>query len=180
MNINQSTSSKSLKGHTDGIYCLKKLNSNKIISGSDDCTLKLWNIDKQVCLRTYFGHTKPVISLIKLKSNKVISGSSNSIIKIWSLDSSDCIKTYGINQGHKNAVFCLVKINPFLFVSSGSNFNLELWNIDIEMSNEVIAQTINFKEQYGEIFSLIKLNSNQVVCGNKSGSIIVRSINEVE
>jgi WD40 repeat protein len=34
---------KTLNGHTGGVYCLTIINNDKIVSGSSDNSIKIWN-----------------------------------------------------------------------------------------------------------------------------------------
>lgn len=46
-----------LRGHTDGIRCLKlKHDGTLLLSGSSDATVRLWDMRQQRCVRTYDSH----------------------------------------------------------------------------------------------------------------------------
>ena len=89
------------------IYCLIKLNSNEIISGSFDKTIKIWNLKEEKCIKTLEGHTDGINNLIKLNSNEIASCSNDKTIKIWNLKNSKLIKT--IN--YSSPIYCLLKLN---------------------------------------------------------------------
>ena len=61
---------KTLKEHNGNICSLLKLNSNEIISGSWDNTIKIWNLEKNECIKTLNGHTSGVRCLLKLNDDK--------------------------------------------------------------------------------------------------------------
>jgi E3 ubiquitin-protein ligase TRAF7 len=58
------------------------MHGDKLISGSDDNTIKVWNTDTWACERTLEGHTGTVNSLVR-HGDKLISGSADSTIKVW-------------------------------------------------------------------------------------------------
>ena len=64
--------SKVLKGHTNYIMSVF-VKDNIIISCSCDKTIKIWDIDTGVCLKTLEGHTNIVTSVF-VKDNLIISG----------------------------------------------------------------------------------------------------------
>ena len=53
---------KVLKGHDDHVITCLQFSNNRIVSGSDDNTLKVWNATTGKCLRTLAGHTGGVWS----------------------------------------------------------------------------------------------------------------------
>lgn len=67
-------------------------NGKTIISGSDDNTIKLWDIETGECLKTLKGHSGRIHSLaITLDGKQIISGSLMET-KIWDLQSGKCLK----------------------------------------------------------------------------------------
>ena len=57
--------SKALRGHTDWVYSVIKLNKSTIVSASHDRTLRVWNLTNDTS-RVLQGHTRAVSSVIKL------------------------------------------------------------------------------------------------------------------
>lgn len=74
-----------IKGHTREIECLLELDENKIASGSDDGTIKVWNIKTQKELFTLKGHEDWISSLVKIDENKIASASGDGTIKVWDI-----------------------------------------------------------------------------------------------
>jgi F-box and WD-40 domain protein CDC4 len=61
------------------------VHGDTLISGSDDCTIKVWSTDTWACERTLEGHDDAVIFLV-VHGNKLISGSYDHTIKVCSFD----------------------------------------------------------------------------------------------
>ncbi|KAH7112946.1 sulfur metabolite repression control protein-like protein SconB [Dendryphion nanum] len=56
-----------LQGHTDWVNSVKiDLPSRTLFSASDDCTVKLWDLDTRVCLKTFEGHVGQVQQVLPL------------------------------------------------------------------------------------------------------------------
>ena len=91
---------KVLEGHTNAVWSVA-IKDNIIISGSDDETIKIWDINSGKCIKTLEGHTDWVKS-VAIKDNLIISGSSDNTIKIWDIESGECIKT---PEGHTGSVY---------------------------------------------------------------------------
>ena len=47
---------KTFKDHQNCVTCVTKMSDSTFISGSNDNTLKLWNINNGKCIKTFEGH----------------------------------------------------------------------------------------------------------------------------
>ncbi|KAK3577757.1 hypothetical protein CHS0354_017456 [Potamilus streckersoni] len=94
---------KVLKGHDDHVITCLEFHGNRIVSGSDDNTLKVWSSLNGKCLRTLVGHTGGVWSS-QMQGNTIISGSTDRTLKVWNADSGQCIHTL---YGHTSTVRCM-------------------------------------------------------------------------
>ncbi|KAI0405649.1 quinon protein alcohol dehydrogenase-like superfamily [Xylaria palmicola] len=57
----------SLRGHTDWVNQVRlDVTSRTLLSGSDDCTVKLWDLDSRTCIKTYEGHVGQVQQVLAL------------------------------------------------------------------------------------------------------------------
>ncbi|KAF9002031.1 WD40-repeat-containing domain protein [Cyathus striatus] len=89
---------RTFKGHTDGVmcaelHCLKghtravralQFDDVKLITGSMDNTIKVWDWRRGRCVRTLRGHQDGVVCL-NFDENVLASGSVDSTIKVWNL-----------------------------------------------------------------------------------------------
>lgn len=58
----------------------------RIVSGSSDQTIKIWDVETGECLHTLAGHTDLVRTLqLDARADRIISGSYDGSLKIWSL-----------------------------------------------------------------------------------------------
>ena len=64
------------------------------MSGSDDSTVKLWDVTSGECLHTFEGHTTYVtcVSFSSDESN-IASGSKDRAVKLWCVTSGECLRT---------------------------------------------------------------------------------------
>ena len=93
-------------GHKEWIRCIRFLSKNRIVSGSDDYMIKIWNLDTGECLKTLRGHEDSV-TCFELYDERLISGSWDGLIKIWDINSSECIKTLTGHTYRVNIKFIL-------------------------------------------------------------------------
>ncbi|KAL6597149.1 WD40-repeat-containing domain protein [Neocallimastix sp. 'constans'] len=113
----------SMLGHTDSIYCLQ-YDNNKIISGSRDKTIKIWDLKTNECIKTLEGHNGSVLTL-QFNEKYLVSGSSDNTIILWD------IKTYKIIKritDHEDSVLN-VKLNENYIVSSSKDHSIRIWDI---------------------------------------------------
>ncbi|KAF2789839.1 WD40 repeat-like protein [Melanomma pulvis-pyrius CBS 109.77] len=83
-----------LRGHQDWVNSVKiDLPSRTLFSASDDMTVKLWDLDTHVCLRTYEGHVGQVQQVLplpaefELDENDFIAHANNDLSDTASLES---------------------------------------------------------------------------------------------
>ena len=72
--------------------CLQALPDGRIVSGSDDKTLRIWSRDEAGIWQSeeLVGHTDWVRCLQVLPDGRIVSGSDDQTIKIW--DSKELVE----------------------------------------------------------------------------------------
>lgn len=114
-----------LRSHDDHVITCLKFDGYRVVSGSDDCTLKVWCALTSKLLQTLVGHTGGVWAS-QLKDNIVISGSTDRSVRVWNIDTGECIH---ILTGHTSTVRCLA-LNGNIVVSGSRDSLLRVWNIE--------------------------------------------------
>lgn len=69
-------------GHTQSVTSLA-VTSNRLASGSDDTTIRIWNTVNYNLLYNLTGHTVGISSLAMFSNNYVASGSWDTSVKVW-------------------------------------------------------------------------------------------------
>lgn len=115
-----------LKGHTQAVRAVAAY-GRRLVSGSYDCTLRVWDLLTGECKFLLQGHTGKVYSVIVDDSrNRCASGSLDGTVRIWSLANGDCIHRL---DGHSSLVGLLENSLHYL-VSAGADSTLKIWNPD--------------------------------------------------
>ncbi len=73
---------KILNGHNKEVHSIVKYSNECVLSGSEDETIKLWNINSGECFKTFTGHLKSVYCVEILSNERILSGSDDKAIKI--------------------------------------------------------------------------------------------------
>ncbi|KAJ5816346.1 hypothetical protein N7447_008579 [Penicillium robsamsonii] len=113
-----------LTGHQHSVRALTAY-GNTLVSGSYDCTVRVWKISTGKSLHTLHGHTMKVYSVaLDCKRNRCISGSMDHVVKIWSIDTGALL--YNL-EGHSSLVGILDLKEDWL-VSAAADATLRVWN----------------------------------------------------
>uniref|UniRef100_A0A182PB69 F-box/WD repeat-containing protein 7 n=1 Tax=Anopheles epiroticus TaxID=199890 RepID=A0A182PB69_9DIPT len=117
---------KVLKGHDDHVITCLQFCGNRIVSGSDDNTLKVWSAITGKCLRTLTGHTGGVWSS-QMSGNIIISGSTDRTLRVWKADTGQCMH---ILHGHTSTVRCM-HLHGNKVVSGSRDATLRVWDVNL-------------------------------------------------
>lgn len=85
--------SRTLIGHTGQVWSLVTLPDGRLASGSNDGTVKLWDVATGSCSATLRGHTGEVSSLAVLPDGRLASGSYDRTVKLWDVATESCSAT---------------------------------------------------------------------------------------
>jgi len=102
-----------LRGHTRPVFCIQILSSSKVITGSGDNTIKIWDLPTRQCIGTLVGHQN-AISHLKMSDDNLISVSVDKTIKLWDLNQGFCVKTL---IGHQSLILCIKLLVNDILVS---------------------------------------------------------------
>ena len=124
---------RTLKGHKSLIRCFAVLPNGRIVSGSLDKTIKIWDSNTYKLLKTLEGHKYNVNSLAVFPDGKrLISISDNAEdpveIKIWDSNTGNCLKTFEIKMYAVGSVGIFPDGKRFIIGSYFSNGGIKILN----------------------------------------------------
>ncbi len=121
---------KVLKGHSDIVWGVAVTpNGERIISGSGDNTIRVWDSDSFKCLAILKGHEDSVLAVTTTPDGKqVISSSFDGIIKIWDLETYKCLAT--LSEANKGIRWIAVSPDSKKLVSGCYDRNIHVWDLD--------------------------------------------------
>ncbi|KAF9578910.1 SCF ubiquitin ligase complex subunit cdc4, partial [Lunasporangiospora selenospora] len=113
-----------LVGHTQSVRALAAEGST-LVSGSYDCTVRVWNLCTGAIVHRLQGHTQKVYSVVlDTERNQCMSGSMDATVRIWSLEDGSCLH---VLDGHTSLVG-LLGLNANHLVSAAADFTVRIWD----------------------------------------------------
>jgi WD40 repeat protein len=108
------------------------------ISASDDCTLKIWDLETGLEFKTLSGHDRPVSGVaICPKKNWAISGSNDGTLKVWDLSTGNELRTI---TGHSGMIFGLAMYEQRGWaISASDDRTLRVWDIETGQQVRTLA-----------------------------------------
>jgi len=120
---------RTMKGHSSSVNAVVVTpDGQRVISGSDDTTIKVWNLETGEHIRTMEGHNGSVNSLTVTPDGlHVISGSDDKTIKVWNLETGEHIRTM---EGHNGSV-SVVAVTPDgrCAISGSYDKTIKVWDM---------------------------------------------------
>lgn len=96
-----------LEGHSGIVSSVAVTPDNsKIVSGSSDHTIKIWDMNTGKLLNTLEGHSSGVRSVaITSDNNKIVSGCDDKTIRVWDLGVGKCYLGHRFDERVKSIAF---------------------------------------------------------------------------
>ncbi|MEQ9549824.1 MAG: WD40 repeat domain-containing protein [Coleofasciculus sp. G3-WIS-01] len=98
---------RTITGHADSVMALEIVpDTNWLISGSDDRTLKIWDFQTGKELKIFTGHTAAIRSVAATSDGRlIISGSKDTTLKVWNLKTEEEVFTLKGHSDKKGTFF---------------------------------------------------------------------------
>ncbi|EJD02172.1 WD40 repeat-like protein [Fomitiporia mediterranea MF3/22] len=113
-----------LEGHSHAVRALAA-RGRTLVSGSYDCTVRVWDIITGQSRWVLVGHTQKVYSVVLDPiRDQACSGSMDGTVRVWNLTTGQCIHTL---VGHTSLVG-LLGLSPSYLVSAAADSSLRVWD----------------------------------------------------
>jgi F-box and WD-40 domain protein CDC4 len=115
---------RALTGHTHSVRAIAA-HGDTLVSGSYDCSVRVWKISTGEVLQRLQGHSQKVYSVVLDHArNRCISGSMDNLVKVWNLETGACIWNL---DGHSSLVG-LLDLSHGRLVSAAADSTLRIWD----------------------------------------------------
>lgn len=115
---------RALTGHHHSVRAIAA-HGDTLVSGSYDCTVRVWKISTGEVLHRLQGHSQKVYSVVLDHArNRCISGSMDNLVKVWSLETGACLFNL---EGHTSLVG-LLDLSHERLVSAAADSTLRIWD----------------------------------------------------
>jgi WD40 repeat protein len=169
-NSNQRT----LRGHTSAVLSVSiSPDGKRIVSGSSDNTVKVWDVEKSQVQLTLQGHTGGVSSVsISPDGRRIVSGGYDSTVKVWDAEKGQELLTL---KGHPGVSSVSISPDGKRIVSGGHDSTVKVW--DAEEGQELFT----LKGHTGPVLSVsISPDGKRIVSGSGGDLINRRKAGEVK
>ena len=165
----QKTCIKTFK-HID-VYCVKVISLNRLASGADNGSIKIWELTSANCMQTLIGHEMRVLDLVQMISEKenddlLLSASLDDTIRFWDLTRNSCIKKF---KGCNFKFIRAIKNNLFASVDNSSYYGdskIKIWNFCTGLCEKILighTSFINFIIFYSGKNQLISCSNDKTI-----------------
>ncbi|KAK3805370.1 MAG: hypothetical protein J3Q66DRAFT_423168 [Benniella sp.] len=117
-----------LRGHSQGVTCIAySPDGDRIVSGSWDSTVRVWDVATGDCLYIFIGHTREIKSVAYSPQGNVVASRSNDrTVRLWDLEAGGCqsVMSWG---GYTNDMACSPKGDTIAL--GCDDYRVRLWNV---------------------------------------------------
>ena len=141
-----------LKSHSEAVVTLAVSPDGRwLVSGSEDWTLRLWDVQVNRVVCTFEGHTGIVHTVAFTPDGKsILSGSEDRLLCLWDINSAQLIETF---KGHTLAVQGVAISDDGKLASSVSeDGTVRIWDLESKLSKKV------FKSPYHQLNAIAIMN----------------------
>ena len=134
-----------LKGHKKAVSSLSfNSDGSYLASGSNDCSIVLWDLIAENGICRLKGHRDMVTSILFLEEyNMLISSSKDTLLKVWSIDGQYCIDTY---IGHRTEIWSMVLLTQPGYKNKHKEEYLTKYNLFTGSSDQSLRLFSIYKE----------------------------------
>jgi WD40 repeat protein len=152
------------------VNCVLRLTDGRLVSGSGDGVLRLWDMSSGTCMSTLTGHMGMVGCVLQLTDGRLVSGSFDRTLKLWDVSSGACQSTL---RGHKGYVRCVLQLSDGRLVSGSSDETLRLWDV----SSGTCLSTL--RGHTGSVYCVLQLSDGRLVSGSDDAILILWDVSSV-
>ena len=179
LDANTGTQTSPLSGHDDWVRSLAFSSDGVwVVSGSDDKSVRLWDIQISTPVKTFLGHSCS-ISSVSISANRslVASGSWDCTVRLWDVQTGGCQRIIGQYSCPVTSV-SFSPTDPRSFMSASQDGVAQIWDINGCQSGPSYEGTYVTFSSTGEKFILCGRRVAKVYSPNSS-SIVELQLDDI-
>jgi len=117
-------------GHTASVLCMAiSADMHKAASGSEDRTVRIWDVDSGKELRRLEGHRGAVRAVaFSTDGRQILAAGDDRLLRLWDVDSGKLIRTF---EGHTDRVRAVaLSADGKRALSGGQDYTVRLWDVE--------------------------------------------------
>ncbi len=156
-----------MKGHADTVKSLAvSADGKRVVSGSDDMTVRVWDLATGKQLHCFEGHTSSVRSVAFSPDGKLVaSGSDDRTARVWDLEAGRPVCQFDRASDRVNCVAFSASGKSLL--TGSCDMDLRIWSIaDDKLLREIRMSSCVY-------FLAASKDDSRIACGMHDGSVVV-------
>lgn len=118
------------------IAALTLLEDGRLVSGSGDGIVRLWELDEGLESCRLIGHEAPLTSMCVTSDGNIATGSLDATVRVWDVDRE--LKPV-ILRGHSGPVSAVCSLSDGSLVSGSTDGSVVVWDVSTESIDRVLV-----------------------------------------
>lgn len=143
------------------VFAVAVLDATRVVSASNEQTLRVWDVASGETLRTLEGHTSGVFAVAVLDAMRVVSASLDQTLRVWDVETGETLRTL---EGHTSYVNAVAVLDATRMVLAFSDQTLRVW--DLESGETIAVFALD-----ASVTAVAVTSNNCIVAGDSLGGV---------
>ena len=148
--------------HEGAVWSLAVLSDGRLATGSEDRTVRIWDVESGKQLQVLEGHERAVWSLVVLSDGRLATGSEDRTVRIWDVESGKQLQVLG---GHGGPIFALAVLSDGRLATGSEDRTVRIWDVESGKELQVLGG------HGGPIFALAVLSDGRLATGSEDRTV---------
>ncbi len=127
------------KGHQGPVNSVALTGDGRLVTGSNDNTARLWDLETGQEIRAFIGHESRVTSVALTGDGRLVTGSDDHTARLWDLETGEEIRVFNGYRRRNRQVNSVALTGDGRLVTGSADGKARLW--DLETGEELRAFT---------------------------------------